>query len=65
MRAPFTSVSEAVRAGQLVCVLPQYALVELGVYAMYPSGKQALPKVRAFVDHLALVLPERLAAAAP
>jgi DNA-binding transcriptional LysR family regulator len=61
LRAPLTSVSEAVRSGALVCVLGRYASVELGVYAVYPSGKQASPKVRAFVDFLAAALPRRIA----
>src|SRR5262245_25000864 len=64
IHAPFASVSEAVRSGALVCVLDRYVSVELGIYAVYPSGKQASPKVRAFVDYLALTLPRRLAAAA-
>jgi DNA-binding transcriptional LysR family regulator len=60
IRAPFTVVSEAVRTGQLVCVLDRYAKVDLGIYAVYPSGKQASPKVRAFIDYLSKVLPKRL-----
>jgi DNA-binding transcriptional LysR family regulator len=60
IRAPFTLVSEAVRAGQLVCVLERYALTDLGIYAVYPSGRQASPNVRAFIDYLSEVLPKRL-----
>jgi DNA-binding transcriptional LysR family regulator len=60
IRTPFTLVSEAVRTGQLATVLDGYAKVDLGIYAVYSSGKQASPKVRAFIDYLSKVLPKRL-----
>lgn len=38
------------RAGRLVRVLPDYLAGETGVYAVFPSGEQLAPKVRAFVE---------------
>ena len=34
-------------------VLPAWQAVELGIYAVYPSRKFVLPKVRALVNFLA------------
>lgn len=39
-------------AGQLVEVLPQYRSIELGIYAVYPTRKFVLPKVRALLEFL-------------
>jgi len=43
-------------AGTLVEVMPQYRSYELGVYAVYPSRKHLLPKVRLLIDYLAAAL---------
>jgi DNA-binding transcriptional LysR family regulator len=42
--------------GQLVEILAQYRSVELGLYAVYPSRKFVLPKVRALVEFLSTKL---------
>lgn len=60
LRAPRLEVSEALRSGALVALLEAYAPTEFGLYAVYPAGKQALPKVKAFVDFLQEELPSRL-----
>lgn len=39
-------------AGSLVELLPQYRSMELDIYAVFPSRKFVLPKVRALVDFL-------------
>ena len=44
--------SRELAPGTLVEVLPQYRSIELGVYAMYPTRKFVLPKVRALVEYL-------------
>jgi DNA-binding transcriptional LysR family regulator len=49
---PSFLVGEAIRAGTLVELLPNYKSIELGVYALYPSKKYLAPKVRVLIDHL-------------
>ncbi len=43
---------DAVRAGTLVEVLEPFAPVAPGVFLYYPSRRQMMPKLRAFVDHV-------------
>ncbi|MBU3738628.1 MAG: LysR family transcriptional regulator [Rhodoferax sp.] len=50
---PTFLVGPQLASGELVEILPQYHSVELGIYAVYPSRKFVLPKVRAVVDFLA------------
>lgn len=49
------------RAGQLIQVLPDYALEPLEAFAVFPSGPRPSAKVRALVDHLVAVLGDRQA----
>ncbi len=51
-------VGEDLARGHLVEVLPRFRSAELGVYAVYPSRKFVLPKVRAMVDYLSAQLAE-------
>jgi DNA-binding transcriptional LysR family regulator len=41
-----------VRAGKLVRVLEPFAPIAPGVFLYYPSRRQVMPKLRAFVDHV-------------
>lgn len=50
---PSFLVGQDLRDGTLEQVLPDYALPELGIYAVYPSRRHLPPKVRVFVDELA------------
>jgi DNA-binding transcriptional LysR family regulator len=50
---PSFMVADDLAAGRLVRVLPEYSGLELGIYAVYPSRRHVLPKVRVFIDHLA------------
>jgi DNA-binding transcriptional LysR family regulator len=43
----------AIKAGKLVHVLESYAPIAPGVFLYYPSRHQVLPKLRAFIDHVA------------
>jgi DNA-binding transcriptional LysR family regulator len=52
-------VSDELRAGRLVALLPDYAAAPAPIYAVYPTRKHLSAKVRLFVDYLA----ERFAAA--
>jgi DNA-binding transcriptional LysR family regulator len=52
VRSSRLTVNEAIEAGTLVPVLEAYASVDFGLFAVYPAGKQGLPKVKAFVDFL-------------
>ena len=49
---PSFMVGQHLRAGALVEVLPEYRAAALGIYAVYPSRRHLLPKVRAMVDFL-------------
>jgi len=55
---PSFLVGPHLRSGALVPLLPDHSAVELGIYAVYPSRRQLMPKVRLMVDFLA----QRLAA---
>ena len=50
---PSFLVAEGLRSGRLVEVLPEYSSLELGIYAVYPTRKHVLPKVRLLIDYLA------------
>lgn len=50
---PTFLVGDSLRDGSLVRVLSDYAVPELGVYAVLPSGRQAPAKVRVVIDFLA------------
>jgi DNA-binding transcriptional LysR family regulator len=50
---PSFMVDDDLRAGTLVELMPEYRSHELGVYAVYPSRKHLLPKVRLLIDYLA------------
>jgi DNA-binding transcriptional LysR family regulator len=54
-------VGQALAAGDLVILLEDHVTVDFGLYAVYPAGKQALPKVKAFVDFLLHDLAPRIA----
>jgi DNA-binding transcriptional LysR family regulator len=50
---PTFLIAGELASGRLVEVLPKYRSIELGIYAMYPTRKFVLPKVRAMVEFLA------------
>jgi DNA-binding transcriptional LysR family regulator len=49
---PAFLIGDDLRSGRLVEVLPQYRSLQLGIYALYPTRKHVLPKVRLLVDYL-------------
>ena len=49
---PRPMVMAGLNAGTLIQVLEPFAAVTPGVFLYYPSRRQALPKLRAFIDHL-------------
>lgn len=49
---PSFMVSEDLRRGDLVEILPEYQSVELGIYAVYPTRKHLAPKVRVLINFL-------------
>jgi DNA-binding transcriptional LysR family regulator len=53
---PAFLVGDDLRAGKLVQLMPEFKLPELGIYAVYPSRKHLLPKVRLLIDYLSLAL---------
>ena len=50
---PTFLVGDNLRDGSLVRLLSEFAVPELGVYAVLPSGRQAPAKVRVVIDFLA------------
>lgn len=58
---PTFLVERQLASGELVEVLPAWRSIELGIYAVYPTRKFVLPKVRAMVEFLA----SRLRSATP
>ncbi|MBL0423363.1 LysR family transcriptional regulator [Ramlibacter sp. AW1] len=55
---PTFLVAPALASGQLVEVLPSYRPMELGIYAVYPTRKFVMPKVRALVEFLSVKLAQ-------
>jgi DNA-binding transcriptional LysR family regulator len=55
------NVGQAIQDGALVPVLAEHESAEFGLFAVYPAGKQVLPKVKVFVDFLLEELSPRLA----
>lgn len=51
-QVPAPIAAEAVAAGKLVEVLEPFAATTPGVFLYYPSRRQMMPKLRAFVDHV-------------
>lgn len=49
---PSFIVAEALRAGDLVEVLPEYSAGELGIYALYASRRHLSHKLRVMIDFL-------------
>ena len=55
---PTFLVAGELASGRLVEVLPQYRAMELGIYAVYPTRKFVLPKVRALLEFLSAKLAD-------
>ncbi|WP_206956793.1 LysR family transcriptional regulator [Trinickia acidisoli] len=49
---PEPMVAEGLRTGKLAHVLEAYAPMVQGVFLYYPSRRQMMPKLRAFIDHV-------------
>ena len=45
-----------VAAGDLIELLPDYAIYDLTIHAVYPSNRHVPRKLRMFIDHLAASL---------
>jgi DNA-binding transcriptional LysR family regulator len=55
---PTFLIDDALRKGNLVEILPQFQAATLGIYALYPTRRFVLPKVRALVEFLHAKLNE-------
>lgn len=51
---PTFMCGEALASGRLECILSEYTMSDSAVFAVYPQNRHLSPKVRAFVDFLAL-----------
>lgn len=51
-------VKSLVASGQLELVLPDFACSTSGLFLYYPSRKQVMPKLRAFIDYVRDYLPD-------
>jgi DNA-binding transcriptional LysR family regulator len=56
---PMFMVEDDLNSGALVELLPKYRSIEFGIYAVYPSRKHVLPKVRLLIDYLAQSFAKR------
>lgn len=56
---PDWAVADALASGALQRVLPACETPESGIFAVYPTNRLMVPKVRAFADHVAAMLRER------
>lgn len=50
--------ARSLERGHLALVLPQWSISEVGIYAVYPGGRQVPRKVRAMIDFLEKNLPK-------
>src|SRR6185295_18179296 len=50
--APEPTATALIEAGKLSKVLESFATSQPGVFLYYPGRRQALPKLRAFIDHV-------------
>ncbi len=55
-RLPLYVVEDALAAGKLEQLLPDFGAEEFGVYALYPPNRHLTRRVRALIDHLATEL---------
>ena len=53
-------VADEIAAGQLELALDRYAATTAGLFLYYPSRKQVMPKLRAFIDYARDHLPKSL-----
>ncbi len=51
-QVPEPIAAEPLSAGKLVRVLDPFAPMAPGVFLYYPGGRQVMPKLRAFIDHV-------------
>ncbi|MBC9879672.1 LysR family transcriptional regulator [Bradyrhizobium sp. INPA01-394B] len=51
-QVPSPLAADAIRAGRLVAVLEKFVPMAPGVFLYYPSHRQIMPKLRAFIDHV-------------
>jgi DNA-binding transcriptional LysR family regulator len=51
-QVPDPIAAGAVKAGKLERVLEAFAPTAPGVFLYYPGGRQMMPKLRAFIDHV-------------
>lgn len=58
-------LDDLVARGEVEIVLPEYAASTAGLFLYYPSRKQMMPKLRAFIDYARENLPEDLTRIAP
>jgi len=51
-QVPGPVAAASVKAGRLARLLEQFAPMLPGVFLYYPSRRQTMPKLRAFIDHV-------------
>lgn len=56
---PTFIVGDAIRAGKLEIILPDYRPKVIGLYAIYPSNRHLSAKVRAFIDFVVEEISEQ------
>jgi DNA-binding transcriptional LysR family regulator len=51
-QVPHPLARAPIAGGQLQALLPSFAITTPGVFLYYPSKRQLLPKLRAFIEHI-------------
>lgn len=51
---------EAVTAGQLINILPNWGMKDIDIYALYPRNRVKIPKVKAFLDFVIELYQKKL-----
>ena len=49
-----------ISSGQLQCILPEWGMPEIEIYALYPQHRVKIPKVKAFLDFAVDAFAKRL-----
>lgn len=61
LRTSEIAVLDDLTQGRLIRVLPEFELgTDAAIWALYPNTRHAMPRLRAFVDHLSAFCRERL-----
>jgi DNA-binding transcriptional LysR family regulator len=66
LRTSEIAILDELMQGRLIRVLPEFELgTEAAIWALYPNTRHAMPRLRAFIDHLSAFCREKLESPVP